>query len=257
MGELRLMLLGRPQVVCDDTPLTGWALRKSLALLAYLAVTGRPHSRGTLAGLLWRDRTEANARSDLRKVLAELRRRVPSYLAITRTEVAFDRATAYWLDVEAFERGIGQAPALRESPVTPAAAAALVAAMELYRGDFLAGLDLHMAPAFEEWVLLEREHLHNLALRALHALVDHHAARRSPSGPWPLSTACWRWNRPTRRRTATRCCCWPAAASGRPRCASTRPAAGLCKRWTPSRTGRPRPCTSASAPELSHACPAR
>ncbi len=88
MGELRLTLLGRPRVTCDEAPLTGWTLHKSLALLAYLAVTGRPHLRGALAGLLWRDCTEANARSNLRKVLAELRQRVPSHLTITRADVA-------------------------------------------------------------------------------------------------------------------------------------------------------------------------
>ena len=180
MDELRLTLLGRPQVVLDDMPLTGWGLRKSLALLAYLAVTGRPHSRGALAGLLWWDCNETNARSGLRKVLAELRRRVPSHLTITRTEVAFNRASNYWLDEEVFERDIGQVLALCRSPVTPADAAALAEAMELYRGDFLVGLDLHRAPGFEEWVLLEREHLRNLGLRALHALVDHYAARSQP-----------------------------------------------------------------------------
>jgi DNA-binding SARP family transcriptional activator len=180
MGELRLALLGRPRVVRDDAPLTGWTLRKSLALLAYLAVTGLPHSRGALAGLLWRDCTEDNARSDLRRILAELRRQAPSHLTITRAEVAFDRASPYWLDVEAFEQGIVRALALRENPVTPAGAATLAGALDLYRGDFLAGLELHRAPAFEEWVLLEREHLRNLALQALHALVDHHAARMQP-----------------------------------------------------------------------------
>jgi predicted ATPase/DNA-binding SARP family transcriptional activator len=180
MGDLRLTLLGRPQVVSDGTPLTGWALQKSLALLAYLAVTGRPHSRGALAGLLWRDCTEANARSNLRKVLAELRQRVPSHLTITRAEVAFDRASAYWLDVEAFEQGIGRALVLGASPVTPARAAVLTEALDLCCGELLAGLELHRAPAFEEWLLLERAHLRNLALRALHALVDHHAARAQP-----------------------------------------------------------------------------
>lgn len=177
MEELRLTLLGRPQVVHDDKPLTGWALQKSLALLAYLAVTSRAHSRGALAGLLWPDCTEANARSGLRKVVAELRHRVPSLLTISRAEIAFDRASAYSLDVEAFERGIGPALALRESPLTPAGAEALADALALCRGDFLAGLNLHRASAFDEWVLLEREHLRNLARRALHALVDYHVAR--------------------------------------------------------------------------------
>ncbi|HSR32734.1 MAG TPA: BTAD domain-containing putative transcriptional regulator, partial [Anaerolineae bacterium] len=181
MGELRLTFLGRPQVVCDGTLLTGWALQKSLALLAYLGVTGRPHSREALAGLLWPDHPEADARSNLRKVLAELRQRVPAHLAITRTEIGFDRASTYWLDVEVFERRINRALVLRESPVSRAGAADLAGAIELYRGGFLAGLAIHQAPAFEEWLLLEQEHLRNLALRALHALADYHAGRAQPS----------------------------------------------------------------------------
>jgi predicted ATPase/DNA-binding SARP family transcriptional activator len=180
MGELRLALLGRSRVTCDDTLLTGWALQKSVALLAYLAVTGRHHSRSALAGLLWPDCTEANARASLRKVVAELRHRVPAHLTITHDGLAFDRASAYWLDVEAFECGIGRTLALQESPVTRAAAAALAEAIELYRAGFLEGLAVHRAPAFEEWVLLERERLRNLALRTLHALVEHHAARIQP-----------------------------------------------------------------------------
>lgn len=44
MGDLRLALLGRPQVIYDDTPLTDWALQKSLALPGYPAITGRPPS---------------------------------------------------------------------------------------------------------------------------------------------------------------------------------------------------------------------
>ena len=181
MGGLRLTLLGRPRVVCDDAPLTDWILQKSLALLAYLAVTGRPHSRETLAGLLWPDCTESNARSNLRKVLAELRQRIPAHLKITRAEVAFDRESAYWLDVEAFERGIGRTLPLQESRLTGAGAAALAEVVGLYRDDFLLGLAVLHAPAFEEWLLLEREHLRTLALRALHALVNYHAARAQPS----------------------------------------------------------------------------
>jgi predicted ATPase/DNA-binding SARP family transcriptional activator len=180
MGELRLALLGRARVTCDGAPLTHWALRKSLALLAYLAVTGHPHSRGALAGLLWPECTEANARSNLRKVVAELGHRFPSHLTITRTQVAFDRSAAYWLDVEAFEGGIGRVLAVRQRPVTRAAAATLAEAIELYRDGFLEGLAVHRAPPFEEWMLLEREHLRTLTLRAIHSLVDYYAAHALP-----------------------------------------------------------------------------
>jgi predicted ATPase/DNA-binding SARP family transcriptional activator len=180
MGELRLAFLGRPQVVWDGASLAGWTLQKSLALLSYLAVTGRPHSREALAGLLWLDHTEADARASLRKVLAELRRRIPAHLTITRTEVAFDRTSEYWLDVEAFQQGIDGILAPPERRLTGTGAAALAEAMALYRGGFLLGLSVLRAPAFEEWVLLEREHLRILALRALHGLVEHHAALAQP-----------------------------------------------------------------------------
>ena len=181
MGELRLELLGRPRVVCDGIPLGPWTLQKSLALLAYLAVTGRPRNRSALAGLLWPDLPEASARSNLRKVVAELRRRVPSHLVITRTELTFDRASCYWLDVEAFERGIGLVLARSEGRITPADAAALGEAVTLHRDDFLQDLVVHHAPPFEEWQLLEREHLRNQALRGLQALVDFHLDRADPA----------------------------------------------------------------------------
>ncbi|MGC9336222.1 MAG: AfsR/SARP family transcriptional regulator, partial [Anaerolineae bacterium] len=181
MGELRLELLGRPRLVCDGTPLAPWTLQKSVALLAYLAVTGRTRNRSALAGLLWPDLPEASACSNLRKVVAELRRQVPSHLVITRTEMAFDRASSYWLDVEAFERGIGPVLARREGRITPAGAAALAEAVVLYRDDFLRDLVVHDAPPFEEWKLLEREHLRNLALRGLQALVDFHTDREDPA----------------------------------------------------------------------------
>jgi hypothetical protein len=44
---------------------------------------------------------------------------------------------------------------------------ALRAATAMYRDSFLAGFYVRDAPAFEEWVLLEREHLHAMAIDAL------------------------------------------------------------------------------------------
>jgi DNA-binding SARP family transcriptional activator len=244
MDELRLAFLGRPQVACDGTLLTGWSLEKSLALLAYLAVTGRPHSRETLAGLLWPDCTEANARSNLRKVVAELRRRVPAHLTITRTEAAFARESAYWLDVEAFERRIGRTLPLQESRLTGASAAALAEVVGLYRDDFLLGLSVLHAPAFEEWLLLEREHLWTLALRALHALVDYHDDRAQPSQT--LAYLDHLLALEPAQEEAHRHKMALLVRSGPPLCASTRPAAEPCRRLTPSLTARPRPCTSKS-----------
>jgi hypothetical protein len=45
-------------------------------------------------------------------------------------------------------------------------------ATALYRGDFLDGFYLDGSPAFEQWALLERERLRNLALSAFGRLID-------------------------------------------------------------------------------------
>ena len=45
-------------------------------------------------------------------------------------------------------------------------------AVELYRGDFLVGFNLHDSRRFEEWALLERERLQRLAVDALDELID-------------------------------------------------------------------------------------
>ena len=79
---------------------------KAQALLFYLAVTGTSQSRSTLAGLLWADMPEEDARTNLRQVLTNLRRVVGPYLTITRQTVAFNRESDYWLDVEVFQAGV-------------------------------------------------------------------------------------------------------------------------------------------------------
>ena len=60
-NQLCLNLLGRLEISRDGEPVEGFAQRKSLALLCYLVVTGQPHTRAALAGLLWGEATEANA----------------------------------------------------------------------------------------------------------------------------------------------------------------------------------------------------
>ena len=178
-NELRLTLLGKLEATRGGVPVTDFAYKKSQALLGYLAVTGQPHPREALADLLWGETTEANARASLRRTLADLRRLVAPHLTITRQQVGFDRTRPYWLDVETFERQVGQALEARKrnGELTNEDAAALAGAVELYRGDLLAAFHVRRAPAFEDWFLLERERLRLLALRALHALVTHYTTQ--------------------------------------------------------------------------------
>ena len=67
-------------------------MRKARALLAVLAVSGRPMSRDSLADLLWSERGAAQARGSLRQAIFELQHvnGEPGFLAVRSDELAVD-----------------------------------------------------------------------------------------------------------------------------------------------------------------------
>ena len=71
MSRLKLFLFGPPDLKLDSQSLEIDA-RKSMALLAYLAVTGNSHSRETLLALLWPELGPRRARNVLRRNLSVL-----------------------------------------------------------------------------------------------------------------------------------------------------------------------------------------
>ncbi|MEJ2748982.1 MAG: hypothetical protein P8183_13910, partial [Anaerolineae bacterium] len=134
--ELELSCFGKLIVNQDGRPITDFHSAKAQALLCYRAVTGCSHTRSNLAGLLWSDMPEENARLNLRKVLSNLRKLAGDHLTITRQEVTFNEDGAYWLDVAAFEQAISS---LTSNPkLSEEDADRLTQAMDLYQGDFLA-----------------------------------------------------------------------------------------------------------------------
>jgi DNA-binding SARP family transcriptional activator/predicted ATPase len=168
-APLTFILLGKLEISLGGVPLSG-RRRKSLALLVYLVVTGRPHSRETLAGLLWGETTQVNANAGLRKTLAELRELVGPYLVDRDRKIAFDGSLPYRMDVEEFERGLAGIGERQAASLSPEEAAVLATAIDRYQGDFLAGFYVQRAPAFEEWVTLQRERLRLAAIDGLYTL---------------------------------------------------------------------------------------
>src|SRR6266498_197134 len=71
MTGLRVALLGSPRIEVAGMPLRV-DTRKAVALLAYLACSGRRHGRDQLAVLLWPDADDAHARAALRRTLSAL-----------------------------------------------------------------------------------------------------------------------------------------------------------------------------------------
>src|SRR3954452_16276097 len=100
--KLNLQLLGGPGLTLNGAPLRGFLSAKVQALLCYLAVTGRSHSREALMALLWGDMPEERAAHGLRQALSNLQKLVGPYIEATRHSVAFNREAPYYLDTERF-----------------------------------------------------------------------------------------------------------------------------------------------------------
>jgi predicted ATPase/DNA-binding SARP family transcriptional activator len=157
--QLRLSLLGKPYFERNGQPLPGLTSVKGQALLAYLAVTRQPCSRVALAGLLWSDMPEEAARANLRVTLSQLRKAVGDVVIATRHTVELNRQSNSWLDVEVLEKAA-------------ASVTNLAIAADLYRGDFMDDFYVPEAELFEEWLLVERERLRQLALDVLGQLAE-------------------------------------------------------------------------------------
>jgi DNA-binding SARP family transcriptional activator len=143
------------------------------ALLAYLTVeSDRPHQRRKLAALLWPEFPESTALSNLRYALSNLRKVIgdrsaqPAYLEIHPQTIQFNINSSYKIDVSAFERycALAQQSLLDIHSLEQAA--------DLYRGSFLEGFSIPDSIAFEEWVLLKREHLDRLAHQVFYRLAS-------------------------------------------------------------------------------------
>ena len=147
--------LGPVELTVDGKPAPPELLwRKPLALLIYLARSpGRTHTRGHLAGLLWGDRPESDARHSLSEAIRQLRRSAGAGIEGTpeRVRVAPE---AVRLDVDEFE--------------TLASSERWIEAAELVRSEFLQGFGIANAPAFEDWLAAERA---GWSARSVHALV--------------------------------------------------------------------------------------
>jgi len=134
----------------------------------------RPHRRESLAGLLWPEMPERSARGNLRTALANLRQVIgdreaaPAYLEITRQTLRFNPESDATIDVLQFAQALTKAAD---------AADELAQALEFYGGEFLQGLSIADSPGFEEWTLLQREHLRQVYLGALQSLANHHEVR--------------------------------------------------------------------------------
>lgn len=176
MLRLELSLLGPQVVALSGVPAEGFAVQKARALLYYLAIeTGQAHPRESLVGLLWPEMPETAARSNLRQALANLREAIGdeqpglSFLAIRRDSLQANPDNLPATDVATFVALLDacETHTHRRPDRCASCAARRRQAIQLYRGDFLAGFHLRDADPFEEWAAINRERLHRRMSAAL------------------------------------------------------------------------------------------
>ena len=174
MPHLKLFLFGPPDLKLDSQSLEIDA-RKSMALLAYLAVTGNSHSRETLLALLWPELGPRRARNVLRRNLSVLNKILKGqWLVVKDDTVGLDERTAAWVDVTYF-RQLAQSWQHHDharSQVCAGCLSDLVEAESLYQADFLAGFGVRQSPNFDDWQLLETELLKRELATVLERLVQ-------------------------------------------------------------------------------------
>jgi DNA-binding SARP family transcriptional activator len=175
---LRVQLFGPPLIRNASDSLTQFKSRKVAALLFYLAMTPGQHRRMYLADLLWSEAPEEKALSNLRYALWNLRQ-VLGELPVRggRLEISFQQSNDIWIDVNAFRELLKTAD-INANAVTPEIIARLQQAVDLYRGELLAGFEMDQAPVFESWLHQQRMALHEMAIDALSRLstyyINHH-----------------------------------------------------------------------------------
>ncbi|MBN1812529.1 MAG: tetratricopeptide repeat protein [Anaerolineae bacterium] len=157
---LHIRLFGSLVLAWGDEALSPPSSATARSLLAYLAFHHeRAIPRDRLVGLFWPERPDARARRALSQALWQARSALgpaADRLAAEREAIVLEWRDGDWLDVAEFERLAGGS-ALRS----------LIAAVDLYRADFLEGI-------YDDWALLERERLRELFLQVLERLIALH-----------------------------------------------------------------------------------
>jgi DNA-binding SARP family transcriptional activator/energy-coupling factor transporter ATP-binding protein EcfA2 len=135
--------------------------RTEQSLLAFLILNaGTSFRREQLAGMLWPDAAETNAKGYLRQATWRIRRAIkdhspdnPDYILSNKISLSFNHQLPFSVDTHLLEKGTGKT------------ALDLLEEISLYQGDLLPGF-------YEDWVILERERLRTVFDRKMHRLLQ-------------------------------------------------------------------------------------
>ena len=181
MESLKLSWLGHPLV-----ELKGRAIkletRKAAALLAYLSLNPGECPREVLATMFWQESNQQKALANLRRTLSSLNSSLPGWIEADRETIRLKRNGNLWVDVEALHQLRSQLKQHNhpENEVCNKCLSMLDKIAELYRDDFLEGLNLIDSPTFDDWQFFQRDGLRQEFAEVLQRLSFGHSER----GKW-------------------------------------------------------------------------
>ena len=166
--SLQILVLGVPLITYQEHQIR-FRSRKVLALLVYLVVNERRHSRDELMSLLWPDSDYKRARVSLRNAIFHLRQALAfadDILLIEGEQVSFDFTVPITSDIALVKAAIEDNAGVLD----------LEAAVAVIRGEFLSGFHINETAAFEEWINTQRgvwyHHIQSIQDRLCHHYLE-------------------------------------------------------------------------------------
>ncbi len=157
---LKIDLLGYPTIHVGTESIV-ISRRKALALLVYLVITRRPHTREHLCNLLWTMDDPQTARAELRRMLSVLNQSaVGTYIKADRQTLQISKLAAIETDVWQLERLLNEGNW-----------AAVDEKIEHWATSFLQSFYVDNAPQFDTWQQLTNTQLHQRLVPVLEQLV--------------------------------------------------------------------------------------
>ena len=166
VAALQVQVLGPLSVHRDGEKVRLPQSRKTRGLLAYLAITGRPHRRDRLCSLLWD--VADDPRGALRWSLSKIR---PVVDFENKRSLVADRES---VELELDEASLDWRWVRKEltSGVDSIATERLKELESVFDGELLEGLELIDFDEFTAWCAAEREHARSMHTKVLQSLVD-------------------------------------------------------------------------------------
>ncbi len=171
MSALRVSLFSKLHLNADTAVITVDA-GKAQELLCYLLLNReRPHHREALAGLLWGETSDAQAKQYLRKALWQLQQALTAgqCAGLVHTDgdwLGINPAFPLWLDVTQLEQAYREVQCTPSAQLRPEQAQQMEDAITWYGCGLLEGW-------YQEWCLYERERLHHFYLVLLDKLMGY------------------------------------------------------------------------------------